>query len=417
VTSTIAYVSGSTHAVCTLTGTPNQAQADQTTTAQAFGLQAADRGYSFTYNGNTWFIFGDSQPTKDFPVNSNTRNAATRYPKDNAGLDNDSMAYASPTPPGSCPHLSFIPQPTAAVGAYTSPSLMFNGQPVSLRTNETPVAGISEGGKMYVIFATGNACDVASPPDPVSCTGTGGGFGHPTVSVMAVLSDQRTLRFTGLYDFSTPSTTFGNDAKFVMVAMQQSADGYVYIWGTGGGSSSRMSPPYLARVPAADIASQSALQYYEGSTDAGAPIWSARQSDASALFNDSPNCMGELGVEWDSFVQSWVMLYNCTDDSGANPRGIWMRTAPQPWGPWSAAQTVFSSKKDGFCVVIDNTGCPAPYNGDAGGDYGPYFIDGWTTGSAATAKAAATSTFYYTVDTFHPYGQVIEKSTIAGSRS
>lgn len=416
-TTTIAYVSGSTQKVCTLTGTPNSADLDKTATATGFGLQAADRGYSFTYNGDVWYIFGDSQPTKDFPVESTTKNAATRYPKDASGLDNDSMAYAAPTPPGSCPHLAFIPQTTPAVGAYTSPSLTFSGQPVSLRTSETAVAGIEENGKMYVVFATGNSCDVAKPPDPAACGGSGNGFGHPTVTIMAVLSDQRTLRFTGLYDLSSPSTTFGDDAKFVMVAMQQSADGYVYIWGTGGGVSSRMSPPYLARVPAAQIASPSAIQYYEGNTSTGAPTWSAHQSDATALFNDSPNCMGELGVEWDPFVQRWVMLYNCIDDSATNPRGIWMRTAPQPWGPWSAPQTLFSSKKDGFCVVVDNTNCAAPYNGDAGGDYGPYFIPGWTTGTAATSNAGATSTFYYTVDTFHPYGQVIEKSTIAVQNS
>jgi hypothetical protein len=36
--------------------------------------------------------------------------------------------------------------------------------------------------------------------------------------------------------------------------------------------------------------------------------------------------------------------------------------------------------------------------------FGPYFVTGWTTGTQATPNAAAMSTFYYTVDTFHPYG-------------
>jgi hypothetical protein len=84
------------------------------------------------------------------------------------------------------------------------------------------------------------------------------------------------------------------------------------------------------------------------------------------------------------------MLYGCSDSTPGHPPGIWMRTAPQPWGPWSEPQTI-------------DTG---------GGPYAPYLVPGWITGTPATTTARPTSTFYYTVSSFKPYGVVIRQSTI-----
>jgi hypothetical protein len=145
------------------------------------------------------------------------------------------------------------------------------------------------------------------------------------------------------------------------------------------------------------------------------PMWATQQSVAAPLFNDNPNCMGELGVERNPYLGAWMMLYNCLNNSPANPRGIWMRTAPEPWWPWSPPQTVFRASTDGYCVIMDKPTCPPPYDGNPGGEYGPYFISGWTTGAPAGSGVGATTTIYYTVDTFVPYGQVIEQSTIDGS--
>ena len=43
------------------------------------------------------------------------------------------------------------------------------------------------------------------------------------------------------------------------------------------------------------------------------------------------NCTGELGVDYNTFLQRWVMLYNCSNRTTANMRGIYMRFAQQPW--------------------------------------------------------------------------------------
>jgi hypothetical protein len=45
-----------------------------------------------------------------------------------------------------------------------------------------------------------------------------------------------------------------------------------------------------------------------------------------------------------------------------------------------------------------------------GTNYGPHFVANWTVGAAATSSLPATSMFYYTLDTFWPYGQVILRS-------
>ena len=49
-----------------------------------------------------------------------------------------------------------------------------------------------------------------------------------------------------------------------------------------------------------------------------------------------------------------------------------------------------------------------------GGYYGPYFVANWITGTRGTLTTRASTTIYYTLDTFDPYGQLIMRSTILG---
>ncbi len=64
------------------------------------------------------------------------------------------------------------------------------------------------------------------------------------------------------------------------------------------------------------------------------------------------NCTGE-GGDYNTFLQRRVMLYNCLDKTTANPNGVHMRVAPQPWGPWGAPQTIFNPQRDrGTCFFI-----------------------------------------------------------------
>jgi Domain of unknown function (DUF4185) len=426
-------VAGSTRVVCSLTGHGKS--------HASVHLAAADRGYSFAYNGATWWLFGDTRPTDP-----------TVRPKFVDGLDNDSMATSPVTKPGKCPVLSFPTTGAPVAGAYVNPSVLpdpWPGTPavpqVSLKTNETAVAGLEVKGTTYVVFDTDNPSD-AVPPGPSNCPSDDTNcFGNDTRSVMAVLENAKTLQFKGLYDLSAPTTTgtdlnrYGGGAKFVGVAMEPAQDGYVYIWGTQGAAMRRMGDPYLARLLPADIATGHGISYFEGYGSSGAPSFGSKESDATTLFSDSPGCTGEIGVSWNAYLGAWTMLYDCKDSSAGRPAGIWLRTSPEPWGPWSSPQTVFdpepwttpakAGEPDqkttmGFCYFIHEKPvslCPKgasnqPKNANGKGSYyGPYFVNGATTGTFATTTAPATSQISYTLDTFQPYGQLILSTALRGS--
>jgi uncharacterized protein (TIGR03437 family) len=408
------WVPGSTQKVCQLTGELDHETKKPTVsqTETNYGLYAADVGYSFDHNGKTWFLFGDATPTLTFDGKPNGSNDPPRN-----GLFNDAPGFTSGTDISQCLKLDFVRDP---IGAFKSPVVLdAQGKPAfTLGVDEYLVAGIDVGGRMFVLAATDN---FATPADFAA-----GNIGYATRSAMAV-SDDDGNTYHYLYDFSAPATPRGEGAKFVTVAMANGTDGYIYFWGTQGGMSFRNSSAFLARKLATTIAQAGGIQYYTGlAKDGTTPDWSTSEADAIALFqdyegaNNTPTgCMGELGVEYNQFVKRWVMLYNCFKSTPANPIGIFMRFAQQPWGPWSPPQTIFSPGRDrGLCHFIHRavtTEFPAcddagdPNRDDVGGSfYAPEFVSRFTTGDAANG----TSTFYYTLATWNPYGQVIVKSTI-----
>jgi hypothetical protein len=409
----VSFVPGSSKKVCQLVGESdkqlNAPTVNQTETR--WGLIGIDLGDSFEHDGKLFFVFGDSLPTAKFKGQPNGLNGPPRLPD-----DNDAIGYTTDTTLGQCPRLTFIHY---ANGAYESPVVLNGqGQPaITLRVNEVPLAGISDGGRMYVFFGTHNP---VYPPGP-----TQGHVGFATRSVVGV-SDDDGQTFHNLYDFSK-----GPAAKFINIAAAQGNDSYVYFWGTQGGDLYRKSAPFLARKPNRTLGRAEGFEYYHGLNAGGAPDFLPGESNATALFHDTlpasrasgqsqaADCMGEVGVTWNPFVNRWLMLYNCANSTPANPRGIYLRAAEQPWGPWSDPQTIFNPQRDnGYCNFIhravtntqpqcDNLAGPSQL-GDYGGGYGPYILTRYTTGDAAKG----TSTFYYTLSTWIPYTQVIMQTAI-----
>lgn len=401
----VIYVKGSSQKICQLVGETDR-EFDQPTVNQTesrVGLVGNDLGYSFEYNGKLFFLFGDSMPTASFKGKPNMGKDPPRSPD-----ENDAIAFSTDKAIDHCLTLNFI---TDSIGAYKNPVVLnAKGQPaITLKAFEVPIAGISDAGKMYVIFGTDRQ---VSPP----------GFATRTV---VGESDDGANTFHYLYDFSK-----GPDARFINVAIAKGNDGYLYFWGTQGGSLYRKSPPFLARKPVGSMGSLEGIEYLSAVQPDGVPAFSPAESQAIPLFHDvTPDasgqpqladCMGELGVDWNPFVKRWVMLYNCLDNTAANPRGIYMRTAPEPWGPWSTAQTIFNPDTDGgYCHFMHravNAQNPAPCDTLSdpgrldvyGGEYAPYFISRFTTGDAA----GGSSTFYYTMSTWNPYTEVVMKTTI-----
>lgn len=272
---------------------------------------------------------------------------------------------------------------------------------------------------MFGIFLTDNY--VYPTPGPAR-----GALGLGTRAAVGV-SDDDANTWHYLYDLSKPTAPGVSDAKFINDAIAQAPDGYLYIWGTYGGTQWRNGPVFLARKPVGSMSNLNPIQYFQSVNPDGKPVFASSESDATPLFHDSPaDCAGTVGVEWNKFVNAWVMLYQCNNNTPANPHGVWMRVAEQPWGPWSAPQTVFN-KDDGFCKFIHravNSRNPTPCDNlstrgsdgsdrsdEEGATYAPYFISRLTTGD----QAKGTSTFYYTMSTWNPYTQVIMKTTIQNS--
>ncbi|MFI5293632.1 MAG: DUF4185 domain-containing protein [Thermodesulfovibrionales bacterium] len=406
----IVYVQGSTKKVCQFTGQLDHETGQPTVnqTVKRFGLIAADLGYSFEHRGKLFFLFGDALPSPMFHGKPNRRRDPPRLPD-----DDDAIAFTADMRTDQCPRLEFITNPN---DAYKSPVVLnADGQPaITLRTNEMPISGISVKERMYVIFGTDNI--LSNPPG-----GPRKPRGGPTRSVMAV-SDDDARTFHYLYDLSK-----GPDAKFIYGSMAQGADDYIYFWGAQGGAHYRQSAPYFARRKAELLEHPEGMEYFAGLDSGGKPRFSSSEIDASPLFQDylddssePHNCMANFSVQWNQFIHRWVMLYSCANHTRATLGGIWIRLAEKPWGPWSAPQTIFNAKRDeGLChfihraVDVQNpTACdtlsPPERKAQSGGNYAPYLIPGFTAGD----EALGTSTFYYTMSTWNPYGQVIMKSTI-----
>ncbi len=293
----ITYVVGSSQKICQLTGEMDRELQRPTVneTGKRFGLVSADHGYSFEHNGKLFFLFGDTHPRPNFNGRPNGDEDPPRLAD-----DNDAIAFTTGKTIGNCLRLDCIRD---AIGAYRNPVVLnTQGQPaIKLRTNESPIAGISQGGKMFVIFGTDNPTDTARPPGPL---------GYPTRTVVAVSEDDAKT-FHYLYDFSK-----GPDAKFIGTAIAQGKDGYMYFWGTQGGELYRRSAPYFARMRSEEIGKPDggqSLEYFTGLGPDRMPRFSKSEADAPPLFQDylnvsskPQNCMGELGVEWNRFVKRWV---------------------------------------------------------------------------------------------------------------
>ncbi|HSQ58262.1 MAG TPA: DUF4185 domain-containing protein [Gemmata sp.] len=239
---------------------------------------------------------------------------------------------------------------------------------------EVPSGGISIDGTIFVAHTTD----------------------HSTKKVMgrSVLAssrdDGRTFRL--LYELSRD--------RFVNVSFV-SSDVWVYIFGSG---EYRKSSVYLARTRPGTLREKSTLRYFSGRDVQGEPIWSVKESDAIALFRHDQ--VGEFSVAYLPPVKRFVMLYNSTD-----PRGIMMRSAPTPLGPWSDGTIIFDPWRDNGYAHFMHISSLSKKKGDMlsdinrekewGGEYGPYIMARYTTGEGNRCR------MYFTMSTWNPYQVVV----------
>lgn len=79
-------------------------------------------------------------------------------------------------------------------------------------------------------------------------------------------------------------------------------------------------------------------------------------------------------------------------------------------------QTVSPKKPNGSpdCPTSSPNALLADSADNLGSYYGAYFVANWVTGNRQSSTERASSTFYWVLDTFDPYGQLIMRTTVLG---
>jgi hypothetical protein len=354
----LVYVAGSTVKVCQLTGDVDRQTQKPTPsrTASRFGVAATDLGSSFEHKGRLFFLFGDTWRVPDGR---------------DAGVARDALAWTDSHDPARI-KLDFLCRPDGKWQPLDVPG-------ISLGPFEVPANGVSIDGKMFVVFATG--------------------FRPPVIAGRSVLavSDDDGKTFKQVYGLSAD--------KFRVVALWK-AEPWLHISGIG---KYRQDSVCLARVRLDQVLDRGAIRYFSGTDGDGRPRWSDKEDDAVFLFRH--DVVGEHSLAYCSTVARWVMLYNST-----KPRGIVMRSAPQPWGPWSEIEIIFSPWRDkGYGTFMHEAGWFRASEdklsdpgrvGTWGGEYGPYIMARYTTGNADGCR------IYYTMSTWNPYQVMVMRSDL-----
>jgi hypothetical protein len=285
--------------------------------------------------------------------------------------DRDSIAWTESRDPEKI-DLTFLTGPDGKWLSLEVPGITQAGWDI-------PSYGVSIDGKMYVVFTTDHSDSKT--------------MGR---SVLAVSEDDGKT-FRQVYDLS--------DSKFINVAMWKT-DSWLYIFGSG---NYRESSVCLARVEQKNVEKRDSLRFFSGQSADGVPQWSEKEGDAALLFHH--DVVGELSVAYCEPVKRYVMLYN-----SLKPRGIVMRSAAQPWGPWSEMEFIFNPERDnGFGHFMhrydkdhpnaDQLSDPNRDRDDAE-EYGPYIISRFTKGDENGCR------IYYTMSTWNPYEVHIMRSDL-----
>jgi hypothetical protein len=353
--------------------TPNQ-------TAQRFEVYGTDLGISFNNGGKLYFLFGDT--TRRGPSEGLPKSALPGTHYNEIETDYDAIAF------------------TTSDRAYDGIFLVFNSAPpivedISQLTAETPIEGFSIGHDMYVFFATDmDRNKRILPTRTVLTKSTDGGykFGNSIYTLST-------------YRFIHVSVQIVDNDK--IDGLPKSTGKGLLLWGTG---KYRESDVYLAFIPLDEITNRPSISFFSGFIeDSNMPLWTSNESLAKSLF--SANCIGEISVRWNFFLEKWIMLYNC---DLCNTNGVIVRLADKPWGLWSNSKIVFDPV-DGHRRFIHIQGQDSLVNEDRddktnpydlGYPYGPYQIAPYTTG----IKHRYTK-IYFTLSVWNPY-QVLQMSAI-----
>lgn len=293
---------------------------------------------------------------------------------DRKDWDADSVAFAkfAPLPRTGVPALEWATRDSGRFLPLAPKGIVLGGMNV-------PVEGFAVGDRTYVFFD--------------------GGWDKKTGRhTHSLLAHTRKHEFAELeLDHSVASDKFLN-----VSVVQDGAD--LWIFGSG---AYRKSAIYLARVPVRDVAERAAWRYF--------PTFGPDEASAQPLV--PAECAGELSVRRDPRSGVFFMAYNCAD-----PRGIVLRSARAPTGPWTTPRVIFEPGRDrGYgwflhaktsAVHFDDGLSERGRDEDWGGEYGPYLVPSWFESPAPGVTALA-----YTLSTWNPYQVHVMRTWVADAET
>lgn len=295
-----------------------------------------------------------------------------------------------------------------------------------------------------------HAIGVTTPADPV----------HFQTQPWAAM---RFLNATGrtVSDFD-PTRAHGVDNNYTPALGNEQERSGVFIWGRphfgGVGSEGRYLPLYLLWVPMPAPDAEKNFEwkprYFTGLDADGRPQFSERELDARALDLDAAtegeqpeephDYVGHMNVSWVPSLKQFVMFYGgdvpgftegllAWDDPDMiqrDPRGsLWVRFAPQPWGPWTAPRSLLeagdrstgatpalqygpggilahSRCRGASCAYYDSAYVLDIGRNNNGLFYAPSIIDQWTTASDESTS------LYWLLSTWNPYQVVLMRTDL-----
>jgi hypothetical protein len=200
-------------------------------------------------------------------------------------------------------------------------------------TGIIPTAGVAVGGKQFMNFMSIKSWD---------------SNGAWTTNFSAIAMSPDNGESWGVYPGTIRAPGGGNE-NFQMGAFLKPGPGdpYLYTFGTPNG---RGGSAYVARVSPSLIPDLTKYEYWNNDNQTWVP------GDPAAATPVIPGPMGELSVQYNTYLKQYLVLY-C--NGGSND--VVMRTAPAPQGPWGPEQ-----------LVVSHSEIP-------GGIYAP-FLHPWSTG-------------------------------------
>jgi hypothetical protein len=432
---------GANKKICQLTGEDDWFTGKPTNarTQSRYGLFGVDLGFPVeSDSGVLYFLFGDARPNGHLPGSIPT------VPPD------DAMGQTSRrTAPNEKACLDLTLVGSGGGVSFGHPTVTPAIQQGSFNV---PTGGFFVGDRFYAFFWTDHCLwpdpfgpnsttplELPTPPSGGPCPEMSDSNSLGT-NVLAYAKSSKPLSFTQV------ATPMPNGFVYVTAAISaprmRGVDyrlGYVppvYVFGV---ARYRQSIPYLAMAPQKTFGDVTTWSYYGGSGVSG-PVWltytqwqSGRVGSqwsppvGAELYADSPNayspsgdehCVGEHSANYIGALKSWLLLYTC------GPWQVEARTAPYPWGPWSAPTVLLSAVENPglYCTLFWNKagagGCPGLTSQQSpafsfGAFYAPFVMTRFTQAKTPLPRELGLeATIYWLLSTWDPYQVTVMRTTL-----